>query len=365
MSRTLKAAVASLAMIALLSGTVAAQEPPAMARLKDAGAKAKLKEMIDAAQKEGMVNYINTVVQPATNDAMTAAFRTYYGLPASFKVGYLTQAPGNVITRMQQEMNAGKITIDVGSIASPPWVYARIADGKIAKYDSPEYAAYKQSFELGLGKDGYFAFDGAYYFVPMWNGENVKFTGTSWKSVLEAAPEGRINANDPSVSDSALMTYIGLRQVFPLDMWVKLASLKPTLMYKSEQIAARLISDEDKFAWNGMPTRAWQNNQKGAKLEFMKPDEGIVLLPQNMFILEGAPHPNAARLWLDFVLSETGQKILAEKEVLISGRSGFTSPYPDYVPTIDKLKIIKVDWAKLSEADLQKARDEWKSVSKK
>ncbi len=365
MLKTLKSAVAALALAGLMAGAAEAQDPPAVARLTDAGEKAKLKERIAAAQKEGMVNYINTVIQPATNDALTAAFRTYYGLPASFKVGYLTQAPGNVITRMQQEIAANKYTLDVGSVASPPWVHARIKDGKIAKYDSPEYAAYKQSFDLGLGKPGYFAFDGAYYFVPMWNGEVTKFKGTSWKSVLETAPEGRINANDPSVSDSALMTYIGLRQVFPLDMWVKLASLKPTLMYKSEQIAARLISDEDKFAWNGMPTRAWQNNQKGAKLEFMRPDEGVVLLPQCTFILAGAPHPVAARLWLDFVLSETGQKILAQKEVLISGRSGFTSPYPDYVPSIDKIKIIKVDWEKLTEADLQKSRDEWKSVSKK
>lgn len=364
MMQWIRAAAAALAL-GLFTCGAAAQDPPAVSRLKDDGAKAKLKEMIAAALKEGSVSYINTVIQPATNDALTAAFRTYYGLPAAFRVGYLTQAPGNVITRLQQEMNAGKFTIDVGSIASPPWIYARIKDGKIAKYESPEYPAYKQSFDLGLGKDGYFAFDGAYYFVPMWNGEITKFSGKSWKDVLAAAPESRINTNDPSVSDSALMTYIGLRQVFPLEMWAKLASLKPTLMYKSEQIAARLISDEDKFAWNGMPTRAWQNNQKGAKLEFMRPEEGIVLLPQNTFILEGAPHPNGARLWLDFVLSETGQKILTEKEVLISGRSGFVSPYPDYVPTIDKLKIIKVEWEKLTEADLQKAREEWKSVSKK
>jgi len=140
MLKTLKSAVAALALAGLMAGAAEAQDPPAVARLTDAGEKAKLKERIAAAQKEGMVNYINTVIQPATNDALTAAFRTYYGLPASFKVGYLTQAPGNVITRMQQEIAANKYTLDVGSVASPPWVHARIKDGKIAKYDSPEYA---------------------------------------------------------------------------------------------------------------------------------------------------------------------------------------------------------------------------------
>jgi iron(III) transport system substrate-binding protein len=365
MRKRLKTLLVALGIAAGLTATAAAQEPPAVALLADAAAKAKLKELIAAASKEGAVSYIDTVLQPTTHAALAEGFRAYYGLPASFKVAGLTQAPGNVITRLQQEMNANKLTFDVGSVASPPWIYARIKDGKIAKYDSPEYPAYKRSFELGLGKDGYFAFNGAYYFVPMWNGESTKSPGDSWMDVLEKAPKGRMNSNDPSVSDSALLTYIGLRQVFPLEMWAKLASLEPTILYRSEQIANRLIAGEDLFAWNGMPTRAWQFNQKGAKLEFLRPKEGVVVLPQSTFILAAAPNPNAARLWYDYTLSEAGQKILTEREVLISGRSGFKSPHPAYVPPLEEIKAIKVDWEKLTEDDLKKARDEWKSVSKK
>ena len=96
----------------------------------------------------------------------------------------------------------------------------------------------------------------------------------------------------------------------------KLTPAARVRMLSVEQIAARLISDEDKFAWNGMPTRAWQNNQKGAKLEFMKPDEGIVLLPQNMFILEGAPHPNAGKLLVDFLVSKEGQQMFREADYI-------------------------------------------------
>ena len=58
------------------------------------------------------------------------------------------------------------------------------------------------------------------------------------------------------------------------------------------------------MSFTGMPTRAYQYNQKGAKLKFILPEEGVVLLPQGMFILKKAPHPNAAKLWIDFILSE-------------------------------------------------------------
>jgi iron(III) transport system substrate-binding protein len=128
---------------------------------------------------------------------------------------------------------------------------------------------------------------------------------------------------------------------------------------RSEQIAARLVTGEDLMAFSGMPTRAYQYNQKGAKLKFMLPEEGVVLLPRNLLILAKAPHPSSAKLWLDFILSEQGQTILAKREALISGRSGFKSPLPEYAPAIDDLKLIKVDWKGTSSARLKELRDGW------
>jgi iron(III) transport system substrate-binding protein len=110
-----------------------------------------------------------------------------------------------------------------------------------------------------------------------------------------------------------------------------------------------------------MPTRAYQFNAKGAKLEFMRPREGVVIIPQVMFIFKDAPHPNAAKLWLDFVLSEQGQTILAGKEFLMSGRSGFKHPVQGY-PTIENTKAIPLDYETITEADMQKYRDEYKAI---
>jgi iron(III) transport system substrate-binding protein len=116
------------------------------------------------------------------------------------------------------------------------------------------------------------------------------------------------------------------------------------------------------MAFSGMPTRAYQYNQKGAKLKFMLPQEGVVLLPQDMFILKKAPHPNAAKLWIDFILSEAGQNLLVKGEALISGRAGFKSPLPEYAPAIDTLKVITIDWEKMSTQELEKMRAEWSGV---
>ena len=89
---------------------------------------------------------------------------------------------------------------------------------------------------------------------------------------------------------------------------------------------------------------------------------GASFASRSCFILAKAPHPNAAKLWLDFTLSEQGQTILAKREALISGRSGFKSPLPEYAPAIDSINAIPVEWEKVTLDEMQKARDEWASL---
>ena len=50
--------------------------------------KAHLTTLMDGVKKEGSLAYWDVVIQPETNDALTAAFRRRYGLPNSFAVHY-------------------------------------------------------------------------------------------------------------------------------------------------------------------------------------------------------------------------------------------------------------------------------------
>jgi len=345
----------------LVAGSTAAQELPALQGVLP-DEKTRLIALIDGAKREGALAYWDVVIQPQTNDALVAEFKAYYGLPQSFQVHYTLSATANLVTRVEQEIAADRVTMDIASIGSPSWVFERAAAGDALEYDSPQYQNFEQAFALGLGKKGVFAFNGAYLFVPMWDADQLKFDGKSWKDLLGIVPSGRLSVGDVSKSVAYLATYAGLRTVLDVDYFRKLAAAKPAFLVRSEQIASRLVSGEDLMAFSGMPTRAYQNNQKGAKLKFMLPEEGVVLLPQNMFILKKAPHPNAAKLWVDFILSERGQAILVKGEALISGRSGFTSPLPDYAPSLQSLKLIKVDWQALSTEQLKKVRSEWTGI---
>lgn len=349
---------ATLVLTSAPLATYGADDPPAV-KAAAAGAQDALRKTIAQAAKEGEISYWDAVIQPSTNNALAEGFRKYYGLPSSFKVNYSLSATGALVTRVDQEFGAGRVTIDVVGIASLPWVHEKVRAGHVMKYDSPQYPAYKAAMEKGLGLDGYFAFNGAYLFVPMWSSDKLDFKSSSYKDVLGAVQPGRLTIGDASKSVTYLATYMAHRDVLGIDFFKELAAMKPVLALRSELIASQLVTGQYQLTWSGMPTRAYQFNQKGGKLKFILPKEGVVLLPQAQFITAKAPHPNAAKLWLDFVLSEEGQKIVVNGEALISGRSGFKSPLPEYAPPIDSLNVIKMDWAKISTADMSKARAEW------
>jgi iron(III) transport system substrate-binding protein len=354
----LKLAVAALAAL-LMPYSGWAQDAPAIAKATGAE-KERLKGLIEQAKKEGAVSYIDTLITPQAHDKLEAAFKKHYGLPASFQVGGIYLSPSAMITRLGQEMHANRVTFDVAAVASPAWVQGRLKEGKILKYASPEYANYKRALDEQMGLKDHFLVSAAYTFSPTWNTEITKFDGDSWQDMLripDLVPPGRFISSDCAVSDSTLMVYMGVRRVIDLKGWKKLADHKPNYTYKSEQTLSRLVSGEDLFALYGLNSHTVKFNKKGAKLKNLRPKEGLVLLPQVQFVLAGSPHPAAAKLWFDFVLSEEGQKIFMGNEYHISGRSGFKGP-PE-APGLDDLPTIKMEWLKLTEDDLQKARDEW------
>lgn len=52
---------------------------------------------------------------------------------------------------------------------------------------------------------------------------------------------------------------------------------------------------------------------KGAPVKWIAPEDGLIVLPIASALLKDAPHPEAGKLWIDFMLTEEAQKILMEQ----------------------------------------------------
>jgi putative spermidine/putrescine transport system substrate-binding protein len=95
----------------------------------------------------------------------------------------------------------------------------------------------------------------------------------------------------------------------------------------------------------------------GDDVEIVSPSEGTVAAPYTISLVKNGPNPNAAKLWLNFIMSDRGQELFAE---------GFVTPSVPGVALSDavRLKLVKHEKTTLldlgqSAAQLQALQSGW------
>jgi iron(III) transport system substrate-binding protein len=102
-----------------------------------------------------------------------------------------------------------------------------------------------------------------------------------------------------------------------------------------------VASGERPVAVDGGDYTFYQVKKKGNPVEIVYPREGVPLVVSPSAITSFAPHPNAAKLFTDFIFSRDVQQVLADTEGLYSGHPQVT--YPSDKPRLSDLKLLSVD----------------------
>ena len=87
---------------------------------------------------------------------------------------------------------------------------------------------------------------------------------------------------------------------------------------------------------------------------------------QPFAIMAKAPHPNAASLFVDFILSEEGHKLHVDLEAVMSARTGFqvSAKMKKYSPPISEIHAIPIQWSKVSDEAMKATRNEYIQIFK-
>jgi iron(III) transport system substrate-binding protein len=97
--------------------------------------------------------------------------------------------------------------------------------------------------------------------------------------------------------------------------------------------------------------------QKGSPVEFVIPAEGLTAVTEPVAILRTARNQKAAKAFVDFLISEEGQKLAVGQGYLPAHRK--VAPPAGY-PSVDSLRIMPMDMAGLLatiEADKKRFAD--------
>lgn len=86
---------------------------------------------------------------------------------------------------------------------------------------------------------------------------------------------------------------------------------------------------------------------KGAPVDWVKSFDPLIANVRGVSVTANAAHPNAARLFVDFYLSKTGQQIVADHWGKVPGHPEVESPYSQY----KDLKMLALDGKLMIEKD--------------
>ena len=283
------------------------------------------KKVVDAANKEGNVVFY-TSMDAGDARSLTQAFQKKY---PGIKTDFYRAGREAVFSRFSLEQKAGRLVTDVVSVGEFH-VLEMKKQGLITRYLSPEMQAFAPEFK---DPQGYWTCVYLTVAVLAYNTTRVKpdeaprryedLLSPKWKGrmALDANEERWVPGLMQTMGRDKTVSY--LKALAQQDIYIRRGrSLLTQLLLAGEfdvQIVAywhevnRLMRDKAPVGWVGM-------------------EPAISGAPQ-ISMVSKAPHPNAARLFIDFVISAEGQGIIA-KLGRVAARPGIK---PEGYP--EKLKL--------------------------
>ncbi|MGE0223654.1 MAG: ABC transporter substrate-binding protein [Acetobacteraceae bacterium] len=272
-------------------------------------AHADLAALEDAARKEGAITWYVAQMSGEAAEAMGRRFsQRYPGISVS-----VIRTTGQVAyERLQQELKNNTPHCDVFSstdIAHYPVLMARKA---LAQY-TPSSAREVAPAYQGLGEPGYFYPTTGSLQIAVYQTEKV--TGgdviRKWTDLLDPKWRGKVATGHPAFSGYFGQWVLAMRKMYGWEYFEKLAKNKPRIG-RSGNDPITLINAGECLVGTGPVSTALQTARKGNPIGFVYPEDGALLCVGPSAVLAAAPHPNAGRLFLEWLLSRDYAEACAE-----------------------------------------------------
>jgi iron(III) transport system substrate-binding protein len=307
---------------------------------------------VDKANQEGAL-VVYTTDPEAGTAKLLASFNAMF---PKIKTGYVRLQAGALYAKLMAERQAKSYLVDTIELSDLGFVLDLQKRGGYASYVSPEMAFYKPEYKSspeGMWTWGTIIMAGIAYNPKLVSAAEAP---KSWQDMLDPKWAGAVNVK---VSNSGLQheTWYELRRLYGDDYFKKFAELKPRAFDSYVQQYDRMVNGQDKVIHTAQYSGFLEFKAKGAPVEFVYPADGLPAGPEVWGLLSDAPHPAAARLYMDWLLGVPGQKAIGEALFLNSARTDV--PPPPGGVTIEKLKLLfPADWLDFMGTRPQFAR-EW------
>ncbi|MBL8688055.1 MAG: extracellular solute-binding protein [Rhodospirillaceae bacterium] len=266
--------------------------------------------MIAAAKKEGEVVWYTGLIVNAVVRPLSEAFERKYGI----KVKHTSTTDAETMLRITNEARAGRTESDVfdtpGTVM-PPLVKA----GLVERYTPESVAEYDARFR---DKDGYWNGIFALYLTVGYNTELVKPADApkTFQDLLDPKWQGKMAwVNNRVISGPAGFIANVLAAMGPdagTDYLRKLGQQKIVSIPSNQRVVLdQVIAGQYPIGLMVYNHHAVISAAQGAPVAWVKMEPLVANLGV-VGLTKGGPHPNAGKLFLEFLFSEEGQTVIRD-----------------------------------------------------
>jgi iron(III) transport system substrate-binding protein len=288
-------------------------------------------EWVQGAKKEGKVMFWSSM-RIDDSRALAVGFEAKYPF---IKVEIYRAGGEQLVNRAVVEGAAGKTTYDVVNAFALKVVQDK---GLLQPYPAPEAAHYPAGYK-----------DPQHNWVSLYSGYNVigyntklvpkDETPKNWDDFLNPRWKGKLG-----MDNEEYFWYAGMLKHWGEEKGKKYmeALARQDLQWRSGHalLADLMSTGEFPLAVVVYPDQIENMKSKGQPVDWVKTADPILVNLAPVGIATKAPHPNSARLFLNYIISKEGQEILRKRN-RISARLDVQPLVPDMDPR--KLRLVPLD----------------------
>ncbi|WP_105383973.1 ABC transporter substrate-binding protein [Neorhizobium alkalisoli] len=290
--------LAAFAVAAVVAGPVFAQD-------------AEWDKVVEAAKKEGTVTVYNSQLGAPNFVAVTESFQKKHGI----KVESLDVRASELTERLRSEQAAGRYLADI-QMHSANSIETGKTQGILVEPlgKIPNVANIRDDMKKEVTADHVPGFLQAYGILVNTGLVKPEDEPKSWKDLADPKWKGKILSDDMRPLGSGGTMFVVFNKTYGQAFNEKLAENKPVFSRDLRNDARRVARGEYPVYIPQM--FAFANDLKGLPIKVIVPEEGVPYVSIHFAIMKNAPHPNAAKLFIDHFLDMEQQVTYAKAWML-------------------------------------------------
>ena len=286
--------------------------------------------MLDAAAKEGKVVWYSSV-DVKVAEAIAHAFKAAY---PKIDVDVERSGSERVFQRINQEHQSGIRNVDVVNSSDASHFLFWKQQKWLAAHTPPDVKRYAPQFK---DPDGYYADWRATLSVMGYNTNLVaeKDAPKSYADLLDPRWKGKLVKSHPGYSGTSLTGTYAIVKVLGWDYLAKLAKQDVQQLQSTTATPKSIASGERAVMVDGNEYNMFIEIDRKSPVKIIYPTEGTPFVTSPTAIFADAPHPNAARVFQNFLYTVKAQQLVVDM-------GGARSLHPDVKEPANRTPLSKI-----------------------